>query len=189
MRTSTTARLLVVVWVAAAIPAASQTHDPEGQAPGALPEAPLPPPRDPGRGAAPLGDLEVDKRRAPDVIAMEKRFTLRERDLWRSWTTQEYGRGKCPSGLKRKGTICLPAWVSKKRYRIGDPLPAGIVLAPLPLDLARRLGSPAVGYRYGIVDGSLVKLTVASALVVDALDIDIGRDPVTDIPQGSVFNR
>jgi hypothetical protein len=168
------ARWILLVLIAVGGPAAAQTTP----APGAT-----------GNPPAPLGDLQVDERRAPDVIAMEKRFTLRERDLWRSWTVQEYGRGKCPPGHKRKGTICLPGWVSKKRYRLGQPLPAGINLAPLPLDLARRLGSPAVGYRYGIVDGSLVKLTVDSVLVVDALDIEIGRDPVTDIPQGSVFNR
>jgi hypothetical protein len=80
------------------------------------------------------------------------------------------------SGLAKKGTGCLPPGLSKKRYTIGQPLPAGIVIAPVPLDLTRRLTSAPVGYRYGIVDGDLVKLALGTLLVVDAIEGMVATD-------------
>jgi hypothetical protein len=130
----------------------------------------------PGKGASPSGPggpvpgLEGDRQRMPEFVPQRERFTIRERDLFRSWFVQEYGRGKCPPGLAKKGTACLPPGLAKKRYAIGQPLPAGIVIAPVPLDLTRRLEAPPVGYRYGIVDGDLVKLALGTLLVVDAID-------------------
>ena len=111
-----------------------------------------------------------DPLRVPERIDPSVRFSVRERDLFQSWNVSEYGRGKCPPGLDKKTTECLPKGRTAKRYTIGSPLPGAVVIAPLPLDLARRLGSPPIGYRYTIVDGDLVKLTVDAMLVVDAIN-------------------
>jgi hypothetical protein len=119
-------------------------------------------------GTGPAGNR--DRLRVPERIDPSARFTLRDRDLFRSWHASEYGRGKCPPGLKKKTTVCLPPGRTAKRYTFGSPLPGTVVIAPLPLDLARRLGSPPIGYRYAIVDGDLVKLTVDTMLVVDAIN-------------------
>jgi hypothetical protein len=71
--------------------------------------------------------------------------------------------------LAKKANGCLPPGQAKKRYVIGQPLPPGIVVVPLPLELSVRIGPAPAGYRYGILDGDLVKLAVGTMLVVDAV--------------------
>lgn len=105
----------------------------------------------------------------PERIDPALRFGVRERDLFRSWHAAEYGRGKCAPGLKKKTIDCFAPGRTDKRYTIGAPLPGVVVIAPLPLDLARRIGSPPIGYRYAIVDGDLLKLTIDKTTVVDAI--------------------
>jgi hypothetical protein len=92
-----------------------------------------------------------------------------ERERVRLFFVESYGRGKCPPGLAKKNNGCLPPGQAKKRYAVGRPLPRGVVMVPLPVDLGRRIGPPPDGYRYGIVDGDLVKLAVGTLLVVDAI--------------------
>ena len=56
---------------------------------------------------------------------------------------------------------------------IGQPLPAGFVLVPLPVELSVRLGPPPIGYRYAYIDGDVVRiaeLATGTLLVVDALN-------------------
>lgn len=118
------------------------------------------------KGGPPHGESRGGADRYDDV---EVRFSIGIRDVYRDWYGETYGRGHCPPGLAKKRNGCLPPGIAKKRYAIGAPLPGGIVLQPLPGDLARRLGPPPRGYRYGIVDGDVVKLAIGSLLVVDAL--------------------
>lgn len=77
---------------------------------------------------------------------------------------------KCPPGLAKKNNGCLPPGQAKKRYSVGQPLPPGIELVAVPKEIEVRLGPPPSGYRYGILDGDLVKLAIGTALVVDAID-------------------
>ncbi len=109
------------------------------------------------------------RRLVPERVDPALRFGVRERDLFRSWHAAEYGRGACAPGLKKKTTDCFAPGRTDKRYTIGAPLPGVVVIAPLPLDLARRIGSPPIGYRYAIVDGDLLKLTIDKLTVVDAI--------------------
>jgi Ni/Co efflux regulator RcnB len=97
------------------------------------------------------------------------RFGVKERDLVRDYFLHTQGRGKCPPGLAKKNNGCLPPGQAKKRYVIGHPLPSTVTIHELPRDLNLRLGPPPAGYRYGLLDGDLVKLAVGSALVVDAI--------------------
>jgi hypothetical protein len=79
-------------------------------------------------------------------------------------------RGHCPPGLARKRNGCLPPGQARKRYAIGHPLPAGIVVIEVPAPLLGRLPRLEPGTRYGMVDGDLLKLSVGTLLVVDAID-------------------
>jgi Ni/Co efflux regulator RcnB len=119
------------------------------------------------KGGPPKGESQRSSDRHDYDV--EIRFDTGVRDDYWRWYEEEYGRGNCPPGLAKKNNGCLPPGQAKKRYTIGAPLPSGIVLQPLPGGLARRIGAPPAGYRYGIVDGDVVKLAVGSMLVVDAL--------------------
>jgi Ni/Co efflux regulator RcnB len=97
-------------------------------------------------------------------------FSDVQRDAARAYFVNEHGRGNCPPGLAKKRNGCLPPGQAKKRYIVGQPLPAGIVVVDLPGPLSVRIGPPPRGYRYGIVDGDLVKLAIGTMLVVDAIE-------------------
>jgi hypothetical protein len=99
-----------------------------------------------------------------------RRFTDADRRWWRDYWRDQYAHGHCPPGLAKKHNGCLPPGQAKKRYAIGRPLPGGVVLVAVPAGLLGRLPPIESGYRYGMVDGDLVKLAVGSALVVDAID-------------------
>jgi len=101
-----------------------------------------------------------------------RHFSKHDRAVVHTYYVTEY-RGACPPGLAKKQNGCLPPGIAKKRYAVGHPLPAGIVLAPLPVELSVRLGAPPVGYHYGVVDGDVVRvaeLAAGSFLVVDAIN-------------------
>ncbi|MGE0453824.1 MAG: hypothetical protein AB7O37_12130 [Vicinamibacteria bacterium] len=115
---------------------------------------------------------QKDKDKHADAavsIDVSIRFSLHEQEQARDYFVKHHGRGKCPPGLAKKNNGCLPPGQAKKRYALGHPLPPDIVLAPLPHDLEIRLGPPPRGYRYGLLDGDVVKLAVGTALVVDAI--------------------
>jgi Ni/Co efflux regulator RcnB len=97
-------------------------------------------------------------------------FIDTQRETARSYFANEHGRGKCPPGLAKKNNGCLPPGQAKKRYVVGHALPRGIIVEDLPGELSVRIGPPPAGYRYGIIDGDLVKLAVATMLVVDAIE-------------------
>jgi hypothetical protein len=99
-----------------------------------------------------------------------RRFSDSDRRWWHDYWRDEYGRGHCPPGLAKKHNGCLPPGQAKKRYAIGRPLPADVVVIAVPSHLLGHLPPLERGYRYGMVDGDLVKLTVGTMLVVDAID-------------------
>ena len=118
--------------------------------------------------------LSAQKPKKHKVKARETQVTVVfsdvQRDAARSYFINEHGRGNCPPGLAKKRNGCLPPGQAKKRYVIGHALPPGIVVVELPVPLSVRVGPPPPGYRYGIVDGDLLKVAVGTMLVVDAID-------------------
>ena len=96
-------------------------------------------------------------------------FNDSQRGDFRSYFVNAYGPGNCPPGLAKKNNGCLPPGQAKKRYVVGQRLPNGIVAAELPRELSARIGAAPDGYRYGLVDGDLVKLATGTMLVVDAI--------------------
>src|SRR5512135_3632594 len=93
-------------------------------------------------------------------------FSATQREAARSYFVKEHGRGNCPPGLAKKHNGCLPPGQAKKRYVVGHSLPQGIVVGELPVELSMRIGPAPRGYRYGILDGDLVKLAVGTMVVV-----------------------
>jgi hypothetical protein len=109
------------------------------------------------------------KGKAPDTHVTVV-FNDTQRGAVRTYFVDTYGRGKCPPGLAKKNNGCLPPGQAKKRYVVGQRLPGSIVIVDLPPALSTRIGVAPAGYRYGIVDGDLVKLAIGTMLVVDAID-------------------
>jgi len=97
-------------------------------------------------------------------------FGSHEREVVREYYVEKHGRGNCPPGLAKKNNGCLPPGQAKKRYTVGKALPSTVVIHELPSDISVRIGPAPRGYRYGIVDGDIVKLAIGTALVVDAID-------------------
>jgi hypothetical protein len=97
-------------------------------------------------------------------------FDDHQRGAARTYFGDTYGRGNCPPGLAKKNNGCLPPGQAKKRYVVGQRLPDGIAVGELPPALSTRIGRPPAGYRYGLVDGDLIKLAIANRLVVDAIE-------------------
>lgn len=97
-------------------------------------------------------------------------FDTTQRGAVRSYFLDTYGRGNCPPGLAKKNNGCLPPGQAKKRYVVGQRLPSGIMVVDLPPQLSVRIGEAPAGYRYGLLDGDLVKLAVGTMLVVDAVE-------------------
>ena len=112
---------------------------------------------------------EKDRQRTEDV-RITVVFASHEREAARGYFVETRGRGKCPPGLAKKHNGCLPPGQAKKRYVVGHRLPERMVLEEPPPDLLVRIGPPPRGYRYAILDGDLVKLTVGTLLVVDAIE-------------------
>lgn len=121
-----------------------------------------------GKGKGP--PAARDRHERDDDRDEWRRFSDDDRRYWRDYWRDEYERGHCPPGLAKKHNGCLPPGQAKKRYVIGRPLPPGVVLVDVPESLLYRLPRLEPGYRYGMVDGDLVKLAVGTSLVVDAID-------------------
>ena len=80
--------------------------------------------------------------------------------------------GRCPPGLARKGTGCLPPGQARK-WAIGRPLPGGLVSYPVPAELRLRLGQPPAGYEFVRVAGDILLIAIGTSLVIDAIQ-DLG---------------
>ena len=119
-------------------------------------------------------DDDEDGRGGPGGGHDGGRFSSTQRSSYTDWYHDHYHEG-CPPGLAKKHNGCMPPGLAKKRYAIGHPLPRGVVVEPCPPALAIVLGPPPHGYRYGWIDGDVVKLAVGTALVVDAIQGLAGR--------------
>ena len=80
--------------------------------------------------------------------------------------------GRCPPGLARKGTGCLPPGHARN-WAIGQPLPGGLVSYPVPAELRLRLGPPPTGYEFVRVAGDILLIAIGTSLVIDAIQ-DLG---------------
>ncbi len=98
-------------------------------------------------------------------------FSPAQQQVARSFYLQPEYRGFVPPGLAKKGG--LPPGQAK-RWRIGQPLPAGVVYYTLPGPLLVSLGPPPAGHRYVRVATDILLIAIGTGLVVDAIE-DIVR--------------
>ena len=94
---------------------------------------------------------------------------VREREVINSYFVEQHGRGNCPPGLAKKHNGCMPPGQAKKAYTVGRPLPSGVNLQDLPAELFRRLTPLPEGYRYGYINGDVLKISLRDRLVLDAV--------------------
>ena len=112
-------------------------------------------------------DKDKGKGKAAPAVVV---FHDDDRNAARQYYTEKHGPGNCPPGLAKKNNGCLPPGQAKKRYVVGQRLPRTVVLVDAPADLIVRLRPLSPGYRYVVVDGDVVKLAVATRLVVDVIE-------------------
>ncbi|MCX7898050.1 MAG: RcnB family protein [Rhodocyclaceae bacterium] len=101
------------------------------------------------------------------------RFTEEHRHMLRDYYGAQIRAGHCPPGLAKKKNGCLPPGQAKK-WRIGEPLPSGIVVYDLPREVLVRLPPPPPRHRYVRVAGDILLIAIGTSMVVDALE-DIMR--------------
>ena len=132
----------------------------------------------PGNGQArPVGQQQP-ARRAGAVAPREPRvggyFDERDRRTAHVWYDDHYGGRKgCPPGLAKKNNGCLPPGQARK-YAIGRPLPAGVVMYPVPAAIVVQLPPAPRGHKYVRVAADILLIAVGTSMVVDAIT-DLGR--------------
>ena len=117
-----------------------------------------------GRGHGPPGQAVV----VPQPI----RVIVPDRDRTTVYTyyRTEFGAGRCPQGLAKKGNGCLPPGQARKLWVVGQPLPPSVVYYPLPPVLVQQLAPAPPGYEYVQVDNDVLLMDIANRLVADAIN-------------------
>ncbi|WBY00975.1 hypothetical protein PE066_16105 [Ramlibacter tataouinensis] len=101
-------------------------------------------------------------------------FDERDRRSAHAWYGDHYGGRKgCPPGLGKKNNGCLPPGQAKK-YAVGQPLPAGVVMYPVPAAVVVQLPPAPHGHKYVRVAADILLIAVGTSMVVDAIT-DLGR--------------
>lgn len=112
-------------------------------------------------------DKKYDKRRRDDAYSY--RFDRRDRELIYSYFGGQRYQTKCPPGLAKKNSHCLPPGQYKKWHR-GQTLSKGVRYYQLPRELRRELPRPHDGYRYVRVDNDVLLIELATNVVVDVIE-------------------
>jgi hypothetical protein len=110
-----------------------------------------------------------DKKAAPKHAY----FTDSHRGYVTTYYREEYRGGHCPPGLAKKNNGCQPPGQAKK-WRVGRPLPAGVVIYELPPALVVKLGPPPSGQKYVRVAADILLIAVGTNMVIDAMS-DLSR--------------
>jgi Ni/Co efflux regulator RcnB len=102
-----------------------------------------------------------------------KHFDDDKRSYIRTYYDDEFRKGHCPPGLKKKNNGCMPPGQAKK-WRMGQPLPRDVVIYDVPPSLVIRIGTPPPGYKYVRVASDILLIAIGTRMVADAI-IDLGR--------------
>lgn len=105
----------------------------------------------------------------PVTLPVGGYFEQRHRDAVQIVFGAQLQSGRCPPGLAKKGNGCRPPGLTKP-WKLGQPLPAGVTVHPLPPELKRRLGEPPAGYRFVRIGADILLIAVGTAIVVDAIE-------------------
>jgi Ni/Co efflux regulator RcnB len=105
--------------------------------------------------------------------AKQAYFTDSHRGYVTSYYREEYRGGHCPPGLAKKNNGCMPPGQAKK-WRVGQPLPSGVVVYELPPPLVVKLGPPPPGQKYVRIAADILLIAVGTRVVIDAMS-DLSR--------------
>ena len=112
-------------------------------------------------------DRDASKGKADKVVVKEY-FNDRQHVVVREYYGGLHPSGRCPPGLAKKKNGCMPPGQAKK-WEIGRPIPAGVVVYPVPQPLIVQLGVPPAGYKYVRGAGDILLIAIGSMMVADAI--------------------
>ena len=81
---------------------------------------------------------------------------------------KQHAKGRCPPGLAKKNNACMPPGQAKK-WKLGQPLPGGVVVYPVAREVVTRIGVPPPGYRYVRVANDILLIAIGTQMVIDAI--------------------
>lgn len=120
-----------------------------------------------------------DKREAKEYKKAEKRerneirpgtyFNDQQRTVVREYYVQNYSNSnKCPPGLAKKNNGCMPPGQARK-WEVGQPVPRGVTVYPVPQPVIVQLPPAPYGYRYARIGGDIVLVQQQNNLIVDII--------------------
>lgn len=126
-----------------------------------------------------------DKREAKEEKKADKRerkeiqpgtyFNDQQRTVVREYYVQNYSSGKkCPPGLAKKNNGCMPPGQARQ-WAVGQPVPRGVTVYAVPQPVIVQLPPAPYGYRYARIGGDIVLVQQKSNLIVDIIEILLGR--------------
>jgi Ni/Co efflux regulator RcnB len=111
----------------------------------------------------------ADKRGDRDEIRPGAYFNDQHRTHARQYYSEHYGSAKrCPPGLAKKNNGCMPPGQAKK-LAVGQPVPTGVTLYPVPQPVIVQLPPPPYGYRYARVGNDIVLVQNRNQIVIDVI--------------------
>lgn len=119
------------------------------------------------------GRERVQRAREDDGPRGVIRFESRQQTIVREYFSREFGAGRCPPGLAKKGNGCQPPGLAKK-WSVGRPLPRDVVYYDLPPAVVVELGLPPPGHKFVRVAADILMIAIGTGMVVDAIE-DLGR--------------
>ena len=103
------------------------------------------------------------------VIQPGTHFNDQNRTSVQRYYTDKYGNGKrCPPGLAKKHNGCMPPGQVGK-WAVGQPIPRGVTVYPVPQPVIRQLPPAPYGYRYVQIGGDVVLVQQQNNLIVDII--------------------
>ena len=116
-----------------------------------------------------------DEKREVAVIQPGTHFNDQNRTYVRQYYTDNYGNGKrCPPGLAKKNNGCMPPG-QVSNWAVGQPVPRGVTVYPVPQPVIRQLPPAPIGYRYAQLGGDVVLVQQQNNLIVDIIQGMIRR--------------
>lgn len=112
----------------------------------------------------------ADKRQREDIRQGEH-FNDQHRALARDYYGQTYGNGKkCPPGLAKKHNGCMPPGQVNKNLTVGQTIPSGVRLYPVPQQLISGLPPAPIGTRYVRIGNEIVLIRQQNNSIVDIIN-------------------
>lgn len=113
-------------------------------------------------------DKRAEKRQRAD-IRPGTFFNDQHRTFARQYYTQTYGEARrCPPGLAKKNNGCMPPGQARK-WDVGQPIPSGVQVYPVPRPVLVQLPPPPYGYRYARIGNDIVLVQQQNNLIIDII--------------------